>query len=55
MKEKVYCETENVRIMRQPYWSILPTAIFMKEEPNDLYKGYCVHLGFLCFSVDLNW
>lgn len=56
MKEKTYYETDHVWIERQDYWSLFPVVIFRKEErPSAEYKGYYIHLGFLCYSLEFMW
>ena len=55
MKEKTYYETDHVWIERQDYWSLFPVVIFRKESPSAEYKGYYIHLGFLCYSLEFMW
>ena len=55
LTEKDYFENDNISIRRQPYWYILPCMIVCKDKPHDCYKGWTLHLGVLCFSIDFNW
>lgn len=55
LTEKDYFENYHVSIRRQPYWYIIPCLIICKDTPNVEYKGWTLHLGILCFSLDIIW
>ena len=55
LTEKEYFENDHISIRRQPYWCIIPCLITCKDTPHDGYKGWTLHFGMLCFSLDINW